>query len=287
MQKIIVNNLAKLFRRIGVGKLFISETKKEAGVKLVLSLIISLIAYKGLISTIYDIGKVKLYVLLPSILGLIFGAIIFTSALFKLIFSLNAVNEDGDPSEELQKTNSMPLILFWFFIAAFLFFPVKSCYNEQKRYKEEQLHLYGKTLKIKISEIFKRSKSGKKARFFFENKGEIIEKTLDARDFKEGDEAYITFSTENPNIIVWTDEKQKETELELLYYYKWQRIIINEIYFDSKLGKRAKFTYENYGKYFESNLPAKKFKVGDTVEIIFSKENTNIMGWSYNEAIIQ
>jgi len=281
----IEKEVSKFLVWFGLGKLYISKTKKEATIKLLVSILIIYISYLGLLSTIYNSENGKFIVLMFSMFGIFTGAIIITSALFKIAFNLQAVDEEGNTiSDELQKTDSMPLIIYWVCIIAIVALPLKGCSDEQSRYADEQLRLYGKTIKIKISEIYKPPKSSKRARFQFKHNGERIEEDLLARDFKDGDEALVTYSTENPNIIFWTDERQKKLSDELRDSYKWQRIIINDIFNHPKLGKRAKFTYENYGDYFESHLPAKNYKIGDTVKIIFSKDNTNIMGWSYNEA---
>jgi hypothetical protein len=283
LEKVISNLIIK----IGFGKLYISENKKIATIKFVYSFFQIFFSYKLLLITVNQVGLTNALILTISLFGIFTGSIILTSALFKVLFNIQPVNEEGNTAEKLQATDSMPLILYWFFTLLIILFPLKGCYDEQRKRTDVELHFYGKTVKIGIKKIYKPYKSGYKAKFFFFNKGELLEKELPANEYKVGDSAYVTFSTENPHIINWTHVLTKEREKQLLDHYKWQRVIINDIYLDSILGKRAKFTYENYGEYFESNLPAKNYKIWDTVEIIFSKENTNIMGWSYLEAISQ
>lgn len=222
--------ISNLLIKIGFGKLYISENKKIASIKFVYSFFQIFFSYKLLLTTINQIGLTNALTLAISLFGIFTGSIILTSALFKILFNIQPVNEDGNTVEVLQKTDSIPLILYWFLILLIISFPLKGCYDEQRKMTDEELHFYGKTVKIGIEKIYKPYKSGYKAKFFFFNKGELIEQELPAIDYKVGDSTYVTFSTENPNIINWTHILQKERKKQLLYYYKWQRIIINDIY---------------------------------------------------------
>ena len=73
-----------------------------------------------MLSIIFQGGKFIFVVLYISFIALIIGVITLTSALFKILFNVNAVNKDGKTTDELQKTDSIPLMLYWFCVVIFI-----------------------------------------------------------------------------------------------------------------------------------------------------------------------
>lgn len=273
---------------LNVRKIAYSGNKKIAFFKLTISLIIIFFSTKHLTSNFYKLEFVSSILFLTSLISIVYSSYISSNAIFKIIFNKQALDNNGNfQIEELQSPNSIPLMLFWSLfigINIITFSYINNCNND---YVEKQLHLYGKTVKVKIKNISINPKSSPSAEFLFENKNKIVKGSLEAREFKENDETYITFSTENPNIIVWTDIRQNEIKKQLIDHQKTAFIKIKEVYFNPKLGKRAKFDIKYNEKIIECNLPAKNFKKGDSTTVVYSRFNLNIMGWTYNEAIYQ
>jgi hypothetical protein len=283
-----IHTILEDISKFNVRKIAYSGNKKIAFLKLTISLILIFFCTKLLTSNYHKLEVVSLILLLTSSISIIYSSYISSNAIFKIIFNKQALDNNGNfQIEELQSPNSIPLMLFWSLIIGMniiTFSYINNCNND---YEEKQLHLYGKTVKVKINKISINPKSSPSAEFLFENKNKIINGSLSAREFKENDETYVTFSTENPNIIVWTDIRQKEIKKQLFDHQKTAYIKIKEVYFNPKLGNRAKFDLNYNGKTIECNLPAKNFKKGDSTTVVYSRFNLNIMGWTYKEAIYQ
>ena len=151
MKNRITRYINQFLERTGLDKLYVSTDKKSAFYKGIIAILVISLSYYGMLSIIFQGGKFIFVVLYISFIALIIGVITLTSALFKILFNVNAVNKDGKTTDELQKTDSIPLMLYWFCVVIFITLPIKGCSDEQDRIRDEQLHIHGKTIQIKIN----------------------------------------------------------------------------------------------------------------------------------------
>lgn len=75
-----------------------------------------------------------------------------------------------------------------------------------KQHENFELNNHGKYQKVLIKSIGYKGKGSPYAFFDYEYNNELYTGSLNTNNYTEGDSAYIIFSTQEPEIVVWADE---------------------------------------------------------------------------------